>query len=78
MDPKPTVGGGRAHITLDWMRDAGRSDHRGQECQCPSGQWQSSEYDHTCFGAAVWVSHPALGRPSGLPTEPCGVRWETY
>ena len=47
---------GRAHLTLDQTRDAGQPDHRGQECQCPSRQWQSSEHDHICFGAAVWVS----------------------
>ena len=56
MNPKPTDGGRRAHITLDQTRDAGRTHCRGQECQCPSEQWQSGEYDHTCFGAAVWVS----------------------
>ena len=78
MDLKPTVGGRRAHIALDQTRDAGRPDHRGQEYQHPSGWWQSGEYNHTHFGAAVWVPHPALGRPSGLPTEPCGVGWETY
>ena len=77
MDLRPTVGGGRAHL-LDQTRDAGQPDHRGQEYQCPSRQWQPSEHNHTCFGAAVWVSHPAIGKPCGLPIEPHGVRWETY
>ena len=78
MDPKPTVGGRRAHFTLDQTRDTGRTDCGGQEFQCPSGQWQSGEYHHTCFGAAVWVPCPPSGRPRGLPVEPHGVRWEMY
>ena len=60
MDPKPTVGGRRAHFALDQTRDAGRTDRGGQEFQHTSRQWQSGEYDHTCFGAAVWVSCPPL------------------
>ena len=31
MDPKPTVGGRRAHFTLDQTGDAGRTDRGGQE-----------------------------------------------
>ena len=30
------------------------------------------------FGAVVWVPCSAIGRPSGLPTGPHGVRQETY
>ena len=30
-DPKPTVGGRRAHFALDWTGDASGTDHGGQE-----------------------------------------------
>ena len=77
-DARATVGGRRAHFTLDRTRDAGRTDRGGQEFQWPSGQWQSGEYNHACFGAAVWVFRPSSGRPCGLPIEPHRVRWKTY
>ena len=78
MGSKPTVGGGRAHCSLAWTRNAGRIDCGGQEFYSPIGQWQSGEYDHARSGAAVRVPCPPSGRPHGLSGEPRGVRWNAH